>query len=353
MKKFLLMLTVALFATASVNAQQKALVESKFFDNWYIGINGGATTPLSFDEVFPVNPTIGLRVGKEFSPVFGVNVEGTAWLGSHADIGKTIIRFDGNRHLTVRGTNLGLNGTVNFSNLFCGYNGKPRVFEVIGIVGAGWWHTFSKDEIHGYTSNDLTSKTGVDLNFNLGSKRAHSLYIEPYVHWNLGSAPRQIQFNKNYAHFGLNVGYNYHFKTSNGEHYFVQYDLGDIDALNAEINELRNQEPKIVEKEVIVEKVVQVPVYSGNNWVVTFEKGGSELTQAAKNTLNEIKSGTNVVVEATASPEGSDAFNKQLSENRAYEVARYLKGRGVNVIKYTGLGATGADSQRIARVTIK
>ena len=60
-----------------------------------------------------------------------------------------------------------------------------------------------------------------------------------------------------------------------------------------------------------------------------------------------------VIVEATASPEGGEEFNKQLSEERAYEVARYLKERGVNVVKYTGLGATGADSQRIARVTIK
>lgn len=352
MKKFLMMLTVAIFATMSMNAQ-KALVESKFWDNWYVGINGGATTPLSFDKVTPLNPTVGVRIGKEFTPVFGVNIEGTAWLGSHSDIGKTIVRFDGDRHLVVRGTNLGVNGTVNFSNLFCGYNGKPRVFEVIGIVGAGWWHTFSKDEVHGYTTNDLSSKTGVDLNFNLGSKRAHSLYVEPYVLWNLGSAPRQIQFNKNYAQFGVNVGYNYHFKTSNGEHYFVQYDLGDIDAMNAEINALRSQEPKVIEKEVIVEKVVQVPVYSGNNWVVTFEKGGFELTQAAKNTLNEIKKGTNVIVEATASPEGSAEFNKQLSDERAYEVARYLKERGVNVVKYTGLGATGADSNRIARVIVK
>ena len=123
MKKFLMMLTVAIFATMSMNAQ-KALVESKFWDNWYIGINGGATTPLSFDKVTPLNPTVGVRIGKEFTPVFGVNVEGTAWLGSHSDIGKTIVRFDGDRHLVVRGTNLGVNGTVNFSNLFCG-SGNP------------------------------------------------------------------------------------------------------------------------------------------------------------------------------------------------------------------------------------
>ena len=50
MKKILVMLMVALFATSSINAQ-KALVEQKFWDNWYIGINGGVTTPLSFDKI--------------------------------------------------------------------------------------------------------------------------------------------------------------------------------------------------------------------------------------------------------------------------------------------------------------
>lgn len=352
MKKFLLMLAVVLCATTSMNAQ-KALVESKFTDNWYVGVNGGVTTPLSFDDVFPVNPTIGVRVGKDFTPVFGVNIEGTGWLGSHVTW-NAIKRFDiidpNSDHFAFRSTNVSANGTVNFSNLFGGYNGKPRTFEVIGLVGAGWWHTFYKDAAD---KNDLSAKTAVDLTFNLGGKKAHSLYIEPGIVWNLGSAPREIQFNKNYAQFALSLGYTYHFKNSNGEHYFVQYDLGDIDAMNEEINELRNQEPKVIEKEVIVDRIVEVPVYSGNNWVVTFEKGSYELTQAAKNTLNEVKKGSNVIVEATASPEGDELFNKQLSEDRAKEVAKYLKERGINVVKYTGLGATGADSQRIARVTIK
>lgn len=352
MKKILVMLMVALFATSSINAQ-KALVEQKFWDNWYIGINGGVTTPLSFDKITPLNPTVGLRLGKEFTPVFGVNVEGTAWLGSHTDIGKTIFRFDGDRHLVVRGTNLGVNGTVNFSNLFGGYNVKPRVFELIGIVGVGWWHTFSKDELHGYTSNDLSSKTGVDLNFNLGKKRAHSLYIEPYVLWNLGSAPRAIQFNKNYAQFGLSLGYNYHFKTSNGEHYFVEYDL---DALNEEVNMLRSQEPQVIEHvtEKIVEKIVEVPVIQ-NMGVITiaFAKGSSKLTATAKDILNTIPKNTKVEVEGTASPEGTNAKNDEIAQERADAVSQYLLKQGVNVLSSRGLGSTGEDSQRIVRVILK
>ena len=352
MKKILVMLMVALFATSGINAQ-KALVEQKFWDNWYIGINGGATTPLSFDKITPINPTVGLRIGKEFTPVFGVNVEGTAWLGSHSDIGKTIFRFDGDRHLVVRGTNLGVNGTINFSNLFGGYNVKPRVFEVIGIVGAGWWHTFSKDEIHGYTSNDLSSKTGIDFNFNLGKNRAHSVYIEPYVLWNLGSAPRAIQFNKNYAQFGLSLGYNYHFKTSNGEHYFVEYDL---DALNEEVNMLRSQEPQVIEHvtEKVVEKIVEVPVMQNMGvMTIAFAKGSSKLTATAKDILNTIPKNTKVEVEGTASPEGTNAKNDEIAQERADAVSQYLLKRGVNVLSSRGLGSTGEDSQRIVRVILK
>lgn len=79
MKKFLIMFALML-GMVSVNAQT-ALQESKLTDNISVGVNAGVSTPLSFNKVFPLNPTVGIRIGKEFSPVFGMNVEGTTWLG--------------------------------------------------------------------------------------------------------------------------------------------------------------------------------------------------------------------------------------------------------------------------------
>ena len=353
MKKFLLIIMVAVATVMSVNAQTY-INESKFWDNWYIGINGGVTTPLSFDQVTPLNPTVGLRVGKDFSPVFGVNIEGTGWLGSHIDW-NDFKRFDvlnpNSDHFAFRSTNVSANGTANFTNLFCGYKGKPRVFEVIGLVGAGWWHVFYKDAAD---NNDLSAKTALDLTFNLGKKRAHSIYIEPGVIWNLGSAPREIQFNKNYAQFALSLGYTYHFKGSNGEHYFTLY---DADAVNNEVNALRAElaeKPKEVIKEVIVDHIVEKPVYvnGDNTYYINFAKGSSDLTKNAMEILNSIPRGTKVKVEATASPEGGTSVNNELSEERAQEVAVYLKSRGVNVVSAKGLGATGDDSQRTARVIV-
>ena len=41
-----------------------------------------------------------------------------------------------------KAVNTSVLGTVNFNNLICGYKGEPRAFEVTGLFGIGWWHTF-------------------------------------------------------------------------------------------------------------------------------------------------------------------------------------------------------------------
>ena len=78
MKK--LLLAIALFAAGinGANAQK-----AKFLDNWYLGVKGGVTTPMTFDHVFPLNPTAGFKLGKNFSPVFGANIEGLVGFGDN------------------------------------------------------------------------------------------------------------------------------------------------------------------------------------------------------------------------------------------------------------------------------
>ena len=74
MKK--LLLAIALFAAGINGANaQEGLQKAKFLDNWYLGVKGGATTPMTFNSVFPLNPTAGIKLGKNFSPVFGANFE--------------------------------------------------------------------------------------------------------------------------------------------------------------------------------------------------------------------------------------------------------------------------------------
>ena len=128
--------------------------------------------------------------------------------------------------------------------------------------------------------------------------------------------------------FNLNAGIIYKFANSNGTHNFTivtPRDQAEIDALNAQINELRNRKPEVITKEVeVVKEVPAVKEFTVSDLVfVTFAQGKYNLTREAKAALDNIKEGSHVQVVGTASPEGSAAFNQKLSENRATVVANY------------------------------
>ena len=170
----------------------------------------------------------------------------------------------------------------------------------------------------------------------------------------------RTEYNLNRSAFQLNLGINYKFGNSNGTHNFVivtPRDQAEIDALNAQINELRNRKPEVIEK--VVEKRVEVPAPAAKTVsvsdliFVTFAQGKSALTNDAKKALDAVKEGSHVQVVGTASPEGSKEINDRLSQARADVVAKYLKGRGVIVDEATGKGVQGTTSNRLAIVYVK
>jgi len=377
MKKLLLLFAVA---TMAVSAQAQTVTESKTFDNFYVGINGGvATKATGHAWLKGLNPNAGLRIGRWFTPVFGLAVESNAYFSNkpYKSTG-TVVRF----------LNSSLLGTVNFSNWFGGYKGEPRCFEVVGLYGLGWGHLFGTPErlfVDGvYTPvnkqithrNNLTSKAAIDLVFNLGEKKAWQFYVEPSITWGLNDAVYDgeypmaqlghstMQYNLNKAYVQLNAGFIYKFKNSNGTHNFTVAQLRDqaeIDALNAEINRLRDelaQKPKEIVKEVEVIKEV-----AGKDVVrevkvedlvfVTFAQGKSELTADARKALAVIQPGKHVQIVGTASPEGNPELNQKLSQARADAVAQYLLTRGVAVDEATGKGVQGTTSNRLAVVYVK
>ena len=381
MKKLLLLFAVA---TMAVSAQAQTVTESKTFDNFYVGINGGvATKATGHAWLKGLNPNAGLRIGRWFTPVFGLAVESNAYFSNkpYKSTG-TVVRF----------LNTSLLGTVNFSNWFGGYKGEPRCFEVVGLYGLGWGHLFGTPErLFGYYDlsslylpagkqithrNNLSSKAAIDLVFNLGEKKAWQFYVEPSITWGLndevydGEYPMAslghstMQYNINKAYVQLNAGFIYKFKNSNGTHNFTVAQLRDqaeIDALNAEINRLRGelaQKPKEIVKEVEVIKEV-----AGKDVVrevkvedlvfVTFAQGKSELTADARKALAVIQPGKHVQIVGTASPEGNPELNQKLSQARADAVAQYLLTRGVAVDEATGKGVQGTTSNRLAVVYVK
>ena len=380
MKKLVLMLAAASMA-ASVSAQTVA--ESKAFDNVYVGINGGVATKTTGHKwLSDLDPNAGLRIGRYFTPVFGLAVEGNAYFSNKP------------WHSTgtaVRATNVSLLGTVNLSNLFGGYKGEPRAFEVSALYGLGWMHVFTNNKaVENLTSgqrNRMTSKAALDFAFNFGSAKQFQFYVEPSINFaflgkshshNVAVTPAGLtypEYNVNYGYKAtaqagqpayninnsfvqLNAGLVYKFANSNGTHNFTivtPRDQAEIDALNAQINELRNRKPEVITKEVVKEvPSVKVKEFTVSDLVfVTFAQGKSALTNDAKAALNNVKEGVHVQVVGTASPEGSKELNDRLSQARADVVANYLKGRGVIVDEATGKGVQGVTSNRLAVVYVK
>lgn len=359
MKKLIFMMLMA-FSAIVVNAQT-AVQSSKILDNVYVGVEGGVATPLTFDNTFPLNGTATLRVGKQFTPVWSAEVEGTAWFGSNSGrygFPPTTNRFDGANHNVVRGTYVGVNGTVNLTNLFLGYNGTPRFFEVSTVLGTGWVHTFRPhldEKYHNY----LGVKTGLDLAFNLGKAKEHTVSLRPSVLWNVsqpGNTANGLAFNKLGAQLHLGVGYTYHFKTSNGTHHFKTYDIGSYEATIARLNEELAKKPKEVEVEVVkyVDRIVNNnyngTVVQGDTYVL-FAWNSEELDATAKSTLDKVSGKVKIV--AYASPEGTETYNKELSQRRANAVADYLRAKGVTVTEAYGAGVNGNTSNRVAIVTVQ
>ncbi len=358
MKKLVLTMATALLA---VSASAQTVQESKTFDNIYVGINGGLSTKTTGHSwLSGLNPNAGLRVGRWFTPVFGLAAEGTAYFNSKAWVPEPVRK----PHTAVTYSNVSLLGTINLSNWFGGYKGEPRLFEVVALAGLGWGHAYGPGDSYLENNDQVTSKFGLDFTFNLGSKKQWQVYVEPSINYAVAGTHQfggddNTQYNINRSAVQLNIGVNYKFRNSNGTHNFVivtPRDQAEIDALNAQINELRNRKPEVIEK--IVEKKVEVAapaktVNVSDLIFVTFAQGKSALSNEAKKALDAVKEGAHVQIVGTASPEGSKAINDRLSQARADVVAEYLKGRGVTIDEAVGKGVQGNTSNRLAVVYVK
>ena len=337
MKKFILIFVAMFMFATSMFAQEQTNYtgSSKFTDNVSVTVQGGVLT--SFDNFYSghtaMAPIALVGVDKYVNPWFGVGVEARTLIGTGSSAYNTKTAFDW--------VNLSGYAKFNVLNMFS-YNGERRTFEPVVYTGLGWGHS----TVCSHT-NQSTYRAGVELNLNLGKEKAWGIVLNPSVVW--GGFPG----NKLYVHSGnfeVTAGVVYHFKTSNGTRSFAKprlYSQSEIDALNARIKEL-DSKPAVV-KEVI--KNTSATDVVEKTYIVTFAKSKADLTDDAKANLNKI-TGT-VVIEASASPEGTTEFNQKLSEDRANAVKSYLESRGVKVTKATGLGVVGNESNRIAIVTVQ
>ena len=358
MKKLVLLFAAAAMAV-SVSAQ--TVTESKTFDNFYIGINGGAQVKTTNEAWMKnLNSNAGLRIGRWFTPVFGLAAESNVYFNDHCSHfmpqSKTIARY----------MNTSLIATVNFSNWFAGYKGEPRTFEFVPVFGFGWGHTFGTED----NFNVLTSKAGIDFTFNLGSKKAWQIYVEPSMNWALnGYGYEGVAYDINKSAFQLNAGIVYKFKNSNGSHNFTIAQLRDqseIDGLNSQINNLRNdlnnkdsqlsaKDKQIKDLQNALDECNKKPKYvkpaTATNLqpTVLFQQGKSNVEKSQMPNIELLAQymknhpEANIEIKVYASPEGPKELNQKLSEKRAEAVKKVLVKKykiAAGRLTTKGMGAT-------------
>ena len=271
MRKIFTLFAVAVALTASA---QKPFSSNGFFDNWSIGLNVGATAAthnLGFGPSYQAvrnfqtegyalgntrsfwqraRVTAGVEIAKQWSPVFASVINGSADVNTSTS--NTFID-----RWTVSYMN-----RLNLSNLFFGYNGRPRFFELQaqGGIGIASWVAPTYTDANSATVDPaddhyLFARFGLSFDFNLGKARAWTLSIKPAIVYNLdqellqgkrdyGHLYQGATFNINDTEIELLAGLTYHFKNANGAHHFTnvrEYDQAEVDALNARINTLRGQ----------------------------------------------------------------------------------------------------------------
>lgn len=242
MRKLILLLTILLSA---ISAEAQQYVEKpRFFDNWSIGLAGGAYHPMFYDLKYLLDcsgyaGSVELR--KHVTPVLSVGVEANGYY-----------RMDRKERKDPR-TVIGTMVHVNLMNLFGGYKGRPRIFEIEAGVMPAWGHlyrgsayTFFPDE------NYFAAKFGVDFNFNLGKSRAWAISLKPAAICDVTSRPPSpggITYHYNVidrkkTDLQVFLGFSYKFRNHGRRRHFNYAapgaDNDELQRLNESINYLRS-----------------------------------------------------------------------------------------------------------------
>ena len=383
MKKIVMILALVLGVVAA--QAQVTLAGSKFTDNWSVTLKGGGVSPFKNYAFWPATRGIfGVELRKQVTPVLGLGIEGE-WTVNTSSWQKRFSVWGPHSANIIDHQLVGAFGTINFANLFFGYKGVPRLLDVEGVLGAGWWHGYKTGTLTSGTTtikncddNSWYTKAGVNVNFNLGESKAWTVALKPAVVWYMGHGATHTTtaMNANTATVEMQVGLTYHFRNSNGEHYMTlcdkKYTQADIDALNAEINALRARKPETKVVERVVEKFIEKPIekvvdHSSKSLEtnVFFAQGKSVVTAAQMPNVERVATflknnpGSSVVIRGYASPEGSKEINERLAKARANAVKDLLTGKykiSAKRIKAQGLGVgdmfSEPDWNRVSVCTI-
>lgn len=323
---------------ATMNAQKPAIEQGRIFDETYVGVTVGTEgQPKTGDWL---GMSAGLRVGKWFTPRFGLELDGDA-------------RFN-DFYKRIREHRVGINAMTNL-NYIGGYYGYRQDVEVVPFVGIGWQRNYD------ILANNMYTKMGVRVDINL--RKGWQFNIIPQVSYNL-SAPGKLQYNVNYMDLGIALGVTYNFKNSHGTHFFKacdkRYTQDQWDELMAVTNELRKSNNDLLMALELMRKdldeclsrptgvietteVVTKPVFA----TIGFEQNSDKILGVYDLNVRTIAdfikaTDQHFTIVGFASEEGNAEYNQELSIRRARAVANALEQYGVdaNKLHIEGKGAT-------------
>jgi outer membrane protein OmpA-like peptidoglycan-associated protein len=337
MKKLISIFVALMMVFATASAQ--TVEHSTFFENTSVTLYGGGITTqhLGGEPFFwggaknivkGIRPVAGIELTKYVTPVVGFGIEGLAMFNTT------------NTNTWVSQSNVVADLKLNLSNWIGGYPGQPRRVEVVFVPGLGWGHDYGY-VLLGRPRNYLTYNVGAEMNINLGKERAWQINIKPVAVWN--NYDRELGFYNENLQGRLQIGITYKFGSrSKKSHNFVncpytvtsaQFDaaVAEADSLYARVQELEKREPKViekvVEKQVIVEKQVQHS--PALQTVLTFASGSAKLSAVEKAKLGvlarAVRADENIFLVGSAdSATGYPDSNYRLAEQRAQAVRESL-----------------------------
>lgn len=343
MKKILTLVASALFAVSGF-AQEKAIKNYGFWDNWFIqGQVGGSYTfseghnKTNFTSL--VTPHIAISAGKYFSPIAGARIQVGGWQSKSKNYG--LLNND-KKTYDYSYFQANLDGMLNLTNLFSTYTGD-KFFNLYGIMGLGYVHNFGDSEKGVSTQNSIVPRLGLQADFRLNDDL--SLNLEAIGNLMNDEFNGRTGGTKYDATTNLLLGLTYRFNKSGFELVDVvdPYQLAslndqinqqksDLAAKDRQINQYKSEIERLANRPAVVEEVVttgETEVLM--NAVVVFRLGSAKLEQNQDiNIYNAAKylqqnPGLNITLTGYADKAtGTPAINQRLSQQRAQAVADIL-----------------------------